>query len=325
MPLERAPTLRKDPQWLNDMLADKNSHIYFFWQGKFLYTNQTPFSFSNVKHADVDRELVGVAAFTLGLKHCDFTFLGLEDKTAHFVCDLSLCDETTLTIWLDTLAIKSFSFVDFRLSIPTLAPAKAAILSYSKSLIHWQHSVRFCGSCAAKTKSMDGGHRFSCSNRECNKDHFPRTDPVVIMLVEYQPETGPALCLLAEHHRTPEPVFSTLAGFVDPGESLQEAVVREVFEETGVKVSTVRFIDSQPWPFPNSLMLGFYAKATSMALTIEQEELRSAQWFSAKQLAEFKEWGSESGEAMLPRKESISRKLIDGWCEQQAGITRENS
>ncbi|MFT5634831.1 MAG: NAD+ diphosphatase [Cognaticolwellia sp.] len=320
MPLDRASTLRKNGLWLQDKRTSKDSHFYFYWRGEFLYFEQEICIFSQKSNVGLDGNIINVQLFTDVLDNSPVTFLGTNNNNneeAHFVCNLSRMNEIEIKQWLVNIAIEDIKFIDFRRSISLLNHQQAAVLSYAKALIHWQQSALFCGCCGGETQTMDGGHRQICVNESCQKQHFPRTDPAVIMLVEYQPQSGPAVCLLAEHHRTPEQVFSTLAGFVDPGESLEEAVTREVFEEAGIEVSNVCYIDSQPWPFPNSLMIGFIAQAQSMILCLEEAELRSAGWFTAQQLAEFNDWGDEVDGPKLPRKESISRLLIDLWCERQ--------
>ena len=149
--------------------------------------------------------------------------------------------------------------------------------------------------------------------------HFPRTDPAVIMLVAHDDPQGqgPA-CLLGRQSRWVEGMYSTLAGFVDPGETLEQAVAREVFEESGIAVSDVRYQASQPWPFPSSLMLGFRATATTTAITIDAREIEDARWFTSAEVKSFGEWGTgpaPEGELRLPRKDSVSRWLIEHWLE----------
>tara|TARA_R110002124_G_scaffold61161_3_gene167629 strand:+ start:19616 stop:20638 length:1023 start_codon:yes stop_codon:yes gene_type:complete len=317
MPLDRASTLRKDQTWMQDKLSSEDSCFYFFWRGKFLYHQQKLTIFTKKNSIDTESEYTHAEVFTDALHTNGTIFLGTSADIAYFVCDLSIMTDDEIGLWLAKLVIENIKFIDFRRSLSLLSPQQAAILSYGKALIHWQQSALHCGGCGAKTKALDGGHRRVCLDDNCQKEHFPRTDPAVIMLVEYQPKSGPAVCLLAEHHRTPEQAFSTLAGFVDPGESLQEAVAREVLEEAGVHVTNIRYVDSQPWPFPNSLMIGFIAQASSLDLCLEEEELRSAAWFTAKQLVDFKEWGDDIEGPKLPRKESIARLLIDAWCKSQ--------
>lgn len=317
MPLDRASTLRKDKSWMAQKVAAIESCFYFYWRGKYLYFKERIFVFSKEPTQDSTLDCLSSATFNQVISDNAVTFLGTDQDVAYFVCDLSFLNDVEINQWLEKLDTQRLKFIDFRSSLTLLNQYQGAILSYAKALIHWQKSASFCGHCGEKNEPMDGGHRLVCQNVSCKKEHFPRTDPVVIMLVEYQPKSGPAVCLLAEHHRTPEKVFSTLAGFVDPGESLQEAVAREVFEEAGVKITDVEFIDSQPWPFPNSLMIGFIAKAQSTELCLEEAELRSADWFTAQQVVNFGEWGDESDGPKLPRKESISRLLIDLWCQKQ--------
>lgn len=321
MPLDRASTLRKDQKWMQNKLSSEDSRFYFFWRGKFLYHEQELAVFTKKNALDTKCKANFSREFSDVMCSNDNIFLGISADVAHFVCDLSITNDDEIRLWLDKLALDNIKFIDFRGSLSLLSPQQSAILSYAKALVHWQQSALYCGYCSAETKSLDGGHRRVCLNENCKKEHFPRTDPAVIMLVEYHPKTGPALCLLAEHHRTPAQAFSTLAGFVDPGESLQEAVSREVFEEAGVNVTNIRYIDSQPWPFPNSLMVGFIAQADSLDLCLEEEELSSAAWFTAEELASFKDWGDDSQGPKLPRKESIARLLIDTWCKGQIDLT----
>jgi len=147
-----------------------------------------------------------------------------------------------------------------------------------------------------------------CSNPDCATEHVPRTDPAVIMLVEHE---GKAL--LGRSPRFAEGMYSTLAGFVEPGESLEEAVAREVEEEAGVKISNVRYHSSQPWPFPSSIMLGFYATAETTDITIDREELADARWFSRAEMRDF-----DGVNQRLPRADSIARRLIEDWLAEDA-------
>jgi NAD+ diphosphatase len=145
---------------------------------------------------------------------------------------------------------------------------------------------------------------------------FPRTDPAVIMLVTHTFADGVERCLLGRQAQWPEGVYSTLAGFVDPGETLERAVIREVKEEAGVEVDQVRYLASQPWPFPSSIMLGFIATAKSTDIFVEQDELEHAQWFSREELNGFAEWGDDVPGYKLTRKDSISRYLVEYWRQQ---------
>ncbi len=183
----------------------------------------------------------------------------------------------------------------------------------------------YCGVCGALTQSRDGGHVRVCTNPDKPHTHFPRTDPAVIMLVEHDdPEGNGPACLLGRQSRWVEGMYSTLAGFVEPGETLEEAVAREVLEESAVRVTDVRYRASQPWSFPSSLMLGFRARAETTAIRIDGRELEDARWFTPDEVRSFGEWGDAppSGspdEKRLPRKDSISRWLIDVWLGEVAG------
>ena len=162
------------------------------------------------------------------------------------------------------------------------------------------------------------GHVRQCTNPECGTESFPRTDPVVIKLViRPASENRPARCLFGRNRRFPRGAYSLLAGFVEPGESLEDAVAREVWEEAGVRVRDVRYEASQPWPFPYSMMLGFRAAAETEEIVLDGDELDEARWFTAAEVAEFGEWEDESAEFRRPRKDSIARALIDLWIEEQ--------
>jgi NAD+ diphosphatase len=166
--------------------------------------------------------------------------------------------------------------------------------------------------------SAHGGHMRRCPT--CARETFPRIDSAVIMLVETTNETGEPICLLGRHARLPTGIFSTLAGFVETGESLEETVVREVMEESGVKVDRVDYRGSQPWPLPASLMLGFRARATTTDISAHDDELEAVAWFTAEELSGFGEWSDEAAEFRLPRRDSIARVLIDEWlAEHRAG------
>jgi len=309
MPLDRCSSQRKDKSWLASQIQSGTSLFIPIWRGSYFFVENKLLQFSF-------RELEQSQA-NLSMK--PFTFLGLEEspasreKNALFVVDCSEYSEDKLS----DMFPQNCQLVEFRKSITLLSASQAAILSYGKSLSHWHNSNKFCGFCGQSSIADDCGHSRKCSNEVCNKEAFPRTDPVVIMLVEYQPENGPAQCLLAQHHHSKYQVVSTLAGFVDPGETLEEAVTREVKEEAGVDVSDVTYMASQPWPFPGSLMIGFFAKAISNEINIDNDELVDAQWFTAQQVRKFDNWGDEGGNIQIPRQESIARYLIEQWLLEQ--------
>ena len=207
-------------------------------------------------------------------------------------------------------------FVDLRDVGWLLDAQEAALLAFARGLAYWNRHHRFCGRCGSATVIEQGGHMRRCSNKDCARMHFPRTDPAVIMLVEDRSNASRPRCLLARNSRFPRRMMSTLAGFVDPLESLEETVEREVFEECGIRVGEVSYQASQPWPFPSSIMLGFRAQALTHDIRIDGVEIEEAYWFEAAQLRRFGEWGDEVGEFCLPRRDSIARYLVESWIRE---------
>jgi len=217
-----------------------------------------------------------------------------------------------------------------------LEASDAAILALAKGLVHWHNSHQYCGLCGNINKSIEAGHARKCT--ECRNLTFPRTDPAVIMLIERMCSDGIARCLLGRQASWPQGMYSTLAGFVDPGESLEQAVIREVIEESAIEVENPQYIASQPWPFPASIMLGFTAVAITKTIDISQDDLEDAQWFSREQLAKFSTAssagdsekvsliieGTNDGSLTEPQykmssKDSISSYLITAWLNKEIG------
>jgi len=204
----------------------------------------------------------------------------------------------------------------------TLSVIDASILALAKGLVHWHNSRQYCGHCGHPNRSVEAGHARRCS--DCRNMTFPRTDPAVIMLVEKMFPDGIARCLLGRQASWTQGMYSTLAGFVDPGETLEQAVIREVVEETGVVVENPQYIKSQPWPFPASIMLGFTAVASSDVIDISQDDLEDAQWFSREQLAGFclnkgETEGSKAPQYKMSSGDSISSYLISAWLNNEIG------
>jgi NAD+ diphosphatase len=217
---------------------------------------------------------------------------------------------TTLAAAAIGLELGGVAFADIRTVAGQLDPAEAAVLAHARGLMHWQGRHGFCCVCGGRCEPRSAGHVMACLS--CGATHFPRTDPAVIMLVSHRDAAGVERCLLAHSHRFPlARMYSTLAGFVEPGESLEEAVAREVFEEAGLVVRDVRYHSSQPWPFPSSIMLGFYAVADDPTLRIDTEELKDARWFTREEIRDIEQLGLR-----LPRVDSIARRLIEDWVER---------
>jgi NAD+ diphosphatase len=190
-----------------------------------------------------------------------------------------------------------------RTFVQDLEEAEAALVLHAVALAEWHAVNRYCPRCGSALELSQAGHLMVCSG--CGKQQFPRTDPAVIMLVTDAQDR----CLLGRQARWPEGRYSTLAGFVEPGESLEHAVAREVEEEVGVEIEAVDYFGNQPWPFPASLMVGFFARARTTEISVDGAEIADARWFTREQmLAE-----AEAGTLRLPGGISISRSLIETW------------
>jgi NAD+ diphosphatase len=292
VPLDRADRLRGDPDQLAALLANPRSRLVPLWRSQHLIAGEAEAVW--LDHGAVEG-LLETGGHTI--------FLGLREEVAYLAVDLSHLEEPDL----GPLAAGRGDFRDLRAVGPLMNREDSAILAYARGLAHWHSRHGFCGVCCAATLSEKGGHQRRCTNADCGAMHFPRTDPAVIMLIH----DGGERCLLGRQPTWPPGMHSTLAGFVEPGESLEEAVAREVWEEVGLKVAVadVTYSSSQPWPFPASIMLGFHARADFAPLQLGPDELESARWYSRAEL----ERSPEDETFKLPRRDSIARRLIEDW------------
>lgn len=291
--LDRMPDRRRDPRWLEERLRDPRSRTIPVWRARNLVT-------SGDSPSAVMIDVPG--RFPAG--GIGPIFLGLEGEAARFAVDLSDSDDP-----LAGLGVKGAVFADLHKVGALLSRAEGALLAYARGMVHWHRRHLFCGRCGGETTSIEGGHVRRCASDYCGILHFPRTDPAIIVLV-----TSEDACLLGRQAEWPPRVFSTLAGFVEPGESLGEAVIREVREETGVAVTEVAYHSSQPWPFPSSLMLGFTASAQRCEPRVDENELQEARWFDREELRGL----VAGGRVKLPRPVSIARRLIEEWLDVRA-------
>jgi NAD+ diphosphatase len=293
-PLDRANHRRDDDTWIGNALHAPASQFVPVWRAHNLMRG--------VEQARPEAMiLTGAVAAQLraSIESADlpWVFLGIRDEAAVFAVDVSAHDEP-----LRLLGAESGSFTDLRAVAGALPTADAAILAHARGLVHWRGQHHYCGVCGGVCVPASAGHVVRCTG--CETIHFPRTDPAVIMLVHRGDHA-----LLGHSRRFPNvAMYSTLAGFVEPGESLEEAVAREVGEEAGVRVGRVDYHSSQPWPFPASIMLGFYAEAVSEEVTIDPNELEDARWFSRDEILNPQAHGFA-----LPRLDSIARRLIEDW------------
>jgi NAD+ diphosphatase len=198
-------------------------------------------------------------------------------------------------------------FHDLRMIAGELPADEAGVLAYARAMLHWRERHRYCGRCGSPTRPVQGGHVLECIDSVCGNQQFPRIDPAVIVLV-----TDGERALLGRQAAWPPGRYSTIAGFVEPGESLEDAVAREVLEETGVEVDRIDYHSSQPWPFPSSLMLGFTASARSSDILCTDDELEDVRWLTRAQIA--------AGEVSLPTTHSISFRLIEDWYDAGATV-----
>ncbi|MBI4183574.1 MAG: NAD(+) diphosphatase [Proteobacteria bacterium] len=292
--LDRAARLRTDAEWVRGRLSDPATRLVPVWRDHNLIAGGTALSAALVAPEAAGKALDGAITVLLG----EF------DGIAYFGVDLSAHDDPRAAVRLPEGA----EFVSLRQVGAALDGAEAAMLAYAKGLLYWHARHRFCAGCGAETEVINAGHARRCPR--CKTQHFPRTDPAVIVLVTHGDRA-----LMGRSHRFPPGMYSTLAGFVEVGESLEDAVAREVFEESGVRVKEVRYHSSQPWPFPASLMLGFTAGAATTEIDFDPEELVDCQWFTRPEAAELE----EARKKVMPRSDSIARRLIHQW------LTREGA
>lgn len=234
--------------------------------------------------------------------------LGLDDNgTGHFAVQLGEADHEWSSAMFE-------GFVDARSAGLQLPDQRAALVAFARSMLSWRQRHRYCPVCGHRNQVRNAGMQLVCGNPDCATVHFPRTDPVVIMLVETPARDA---CLLGRSAHYPAGLASALAGFVEPGESIEDAVKREIMEEAGIVCGDCRYFASQPWPFPSSLMIGCFATAITTEITIDERELEWARWFSRAEVAELFE-GRIAG-LTAPQPVAIAHHLLRHWLAHPAG------
>ena len=293
-PLDREALRRRERGWVESQRQDPGSRYLPIWQGRPL----------------LKREPEGLAwakrEFFEDLEVPEPVLLGTAEGVAHFAVDVSSAEKPEESFGIADVA----SFEDLRAAVSRLPMDDAAIAAHGRTLVDWHARHRFCAVCGGGTRAVQGGLHRVCF--ECQADHFPRTDPVGIALVVRGDR-----CLLGRGTGWPEGFYSALAGFVEAGESLEEAVRREVFEEVGVRVGSVAYLFSQPWPFPSSLMLGCIAEGLTEGLDVDAVELEDGQWFTRDALRAALA-GKRPG-LSLPPASAIAHHLVRAWVERDAG------
>ena len=294
--LNRENQFRIDSEWLDTNLCNENAYIIPVWRNKNLFIVDP-----SVKDKAEAIILTGPEACKILQKADTTIFLGIKDNRIYLAADLNHLDDP-LSIFLQ----KNLTFVDLRELVTNIDPINAGYLAYARAIVYWHQTHQYCGTCGTQTEPRRGGHQRVCLNDNCKISHFPRTDPAVIMLVTHPTEEK---CLLGHNKKYRGLRYSTIAGFVEPGEMLEQAVAREVLEETNISVIDVKYKASQPWPFPASIMLGFRAHGTNSNIICHDQELTDAKWFSREEVNKLAKASN-----MLPAKHlSISRWLIDDW------------
>jgi len=282
--LDRDDHTRADPDKLAQMRARPDARLLDF-------DGLLP------RHDDtglLTRDLSGVP------EDAELVYLGLRDGTPLFVRVPGEGDLRQAVTMRETM-----------LALSRLDPAELALFGGARSIADWHARHRFCAQCGGGTKIAKGGWQRGCT--ACDAQHFPRVDPVAIMLVEHD-----GALLVGRGRGWPERSYSALAGFIEPGESVEEAVVREVWEEVGVRVRDVTYIASQPWPFPSQLMIGCHGFADDRALDIDETEIEDARWFTRAEVEDAMTSGTDAASFVPPPRTAIAHYLLQYWLEKAA-------
>lgn len=297
--LDRADALRRDPEQLA-ALADAASTVYL------------PFNQLQVAVIDGQPLQLGwISRATVRFIETECpppVLLGIADGRAHFALDVSDCQAPQ-----DLGEQPGWRYQDARMAAMALANADTGIVAQARSQLDWHRRHRFCSACGADTIPAKGGHVRRCGS--CSAEHFPRTDPVAIMLI-----TDGDHCLLGQSagRLARTRTFSALAGFIDQGETIEEAVRREVAEEAGIEVGEVCYHSSQPWPFPSSLMIGCHGQAQSREITIDPEEMTAVHWFHREDVS--RAMAGDHPDLNLPGPIAIAHHLIRAWLDGTSGV-----
>ncbi len=293
-PIDRGERFRNDSDKITEFMTAANSRFVAFHRlqplleaGDVAYTQWL--SYAAVK----DQISLGAT----------WVFLGLLNDEPHFAVDISRIRSPETNGPLAGLGV----FLDMRAAAAQLDPNEAGILAQGKALLDWHNRHQFCAVCGSETEMRQAGSARHCASDRCKAQHFPRTDPVAIMLAIHEDK-----CLLGRQAMFPPKMFSALAGFVEPGETFEECARREVWEEAGVRVGEVKYHSNQPWPFPASLMIGCHCEALTTDIDTSSDELEEAQWFE-KDLVRAALSGKRSEELWMPPPFAIAHQLVRAW------------
>ena len=293
--LNREVELRDDTQWVAKTLTDPSTRLVPLWHSRSLLERRTEGTIAVYLSPSELTEPDRIQPPTL---------LGNDGKHQYFAASITDNQKDAILAKLPDAR-----FADLRRASIDMAAKHAGILAYAKALHYWQYRHVFCGICGNPNLLRSAGHRMVCSNEECARESFPRIDPAIIVLVTHGDS-----CLLGRNAKWRPKHFSTLAGFVEPGESLEDAVVREVYEEVQVNLKEMRYVSSQPWPFPASAMCGFYAEAVDRN-SGSSEEVDEARWFTVESLTQ----AVIEDEVRLSPPVSIAFRLLADWFRNNGG------
>jgi len=292
--LDRAGHQRKDELWLRAQLLAPDSRFLPLWHLRPLMQPGDDLTISWRSRSDV-ATYIEMGAILV--------FLGLLKGVPHFAVDVSSAGKSRS----DAPFREDGKWIDVRSAAANTSMEDAAILAQSRSMIDWHLRHGYCASCGSPTELREAGYMRKCD--PCGAQHFPRTDPVMICLVLDENQN----CMLGRQAIWPKGNYSALAGFMEPGENLEEAVRREVMEESGIPIGEVRYVCSQPWPFPSSLMIGCWAYATSTDIHVDQEELEEAIWFSRDEIKVMLTRYDQMDQIRMPAPLAIAHQLAQLW------------
>ncbi len=302
---DRMAEWRTDDARLADMATREDARVLALWKGKpLIIGDDAPALCFHNRKSPVFKHL-----------QAPLVFLGCDERGAIFAGDISGWPgpqeiPAEVGAFIDTSEQthpdlpSEQRFAELRRIMARLSPRDAELAATANGILGWHEKHRFCANCGAQTKATQGGWVRRCA--DCNHQHFPRTDPVVIMLI-----TRGNRLLIGRSPGWPEGMYSLLAGFMEPGETIEAAVRREVIEETRIRVGNVGYLASQPWPFPSSLMIGCWGHAESEAITIDEKEIEDAKWVTREEIADA--WATKTPTLVAARKGAIAHFLIRNW------------
>lgn len=300
--LNRRGEIRHDTSQIDQLFAKPNTRILLNYKGRFICDGGNAHYFSFEQLVVMDEK---IESSLCNDKHpMQKIYLGEHQQTHYFVIQIVQLYQQ----------LEEMQLLDLRTAALSAELFDISSLFYSQGLINWHFNHAFCAKCGSVSAPAQSGHSRICTNSHCGREHFPRIEPAVIFSIVTSMD-GVEKLLLARQANWPDKRYSVIAGFAEHGESLELAVAREAMEEVGLEVTKVKYVSSQPWPFPASLMLGFTSETKQHDIRLIDQELEHAEWFSAQEM----KTAIESGNLLMPFSVSISWHLVDRWYLSQMG------